>query len=354
MKNAASVVQSAAIIPILANVRMIADGATLDIATSDMDTEYRQAIPLENEAAMAVTVDAKRLATLANSVPTSATITMAEKDGRLTVTSGRSRWQLPILSPEDYPIMPPITQGASIELPGKQLAEAIRRVEWAVSGDRAQPHLQGICFHSEAGSLRLAALMTAGASIVTLSDVAFPGDAESAMLPIKCAGIVASLASGYDGQVRLTWDDRKLRADIGDAVITGKLIDTTFPDYRRMIPDPSKPMVFVPEDVSAALARLEVVMDKNTRGVRIEREEGRIVLASARSGQGAFSEEIPADCTASGATGINSEYLSDAIASIGGDSIEMHQTDPGSHKSVIMFRRVVDDGSLVIVMPLKI
>ena len=92
MKSAAAVTEACNIVPILSNARLMADGDELEIVTSNLDVEFRQRLPLASGGALAVTVDAKRLSTLAAAAPRGSQLAIEAEEGRAIVKSGRSRW----------------------------------------------------------------------------------------------------------------------------------------------------------------------------------------------------------------------------------------------------------------------
>lgn len=350
MKHAASALQSTAIIPILANVRLIADGDTVEITTSDFDTEFRQTLPLVKGGEMATTVDAKRLAMIAGTAPAGAVLTISMTDARLTITAGKSRWVLPILPADDYPVMPVEASAKPLKIGGTELARALRRVQWAISTEKSQPHMAGIYFNAEGKHFRAVAVNTTSMAVAT-TGATFPKDADSVIVPAKYAALLADMAESHgDDTIAVQWNERKIRAEIGSAVLSGKLIDATFPDYRRIIPEFGTPIIFEPAAVSDAIKRVLVITEEKTRSLKIERGDGKIILHASAAATGMSSEEIPADCAAGETTGLNGQQLSEIVAAIGGDSIEMHQSEPGR---AVVFRRVVDDGAFALTMPMK-
>lgn len=351
MKNAASILAATEIIPICANVRLTADGKVLEIVTCDLELEYRQNLPLSAKGEMAATVNAKKLLAIANTAPADAVLGLSLGDGRMTITAGRGRWVLPTLPATDFPTLPVEGLGNDLEIAGTELGKALRRTEWAVYEGRAQLHLQGTYCHAEAGKLRFATANGTSMAIVT-TDTDFPADAPDAMLPAKLADTLASLAVDCEGPVKVAWDDRKLRAQIGDSVLTGKLMETTFPDYRRVIPAlDASPLIADPASIAEALRRIMVVADEKSRCVKLDRAGGKFTIASDSGASGVSDEEVPADCADGFATGINGQFLGELLAAIGGDSIEIHQADA---RAPLLFRRVVDDGAMAIVMPMKL
>lgn len=351
MKNAAGIVATTQMVPILGHVRLEATGDTLEIVTSDLDSEFRQVLPLRQAGGeLATTVEARRLAALAAAADPGSALTLALEGGRLTVKAARSRWVLPVMALQDFPLMPAAELCEPVRLPGKALAEAIGRVAWAVSNEVSKPYLHGVFLNAEDGQLRL---MAGDGNVLTLvaTGAEFPSGAPEVILPTKCARTLGALCGEFDGPVSLAWDDRRLRATIGDVVLTGKLLAETFPNFRRAIPDIVEPVVIDPAGMRAAIRRVQLVEDKKTRAIKIERAAGKLTMSIASAIGGEATEEILTDCPEGHATGFSAPYLDQMLAAIGGDSIELHQADAGSPA---LFRRVVSDGALGIVMPMRI
>ena len=108
MSRAQGVVERRTTIPILSNVLIEADEAKLTFRATDLDIEILEAIPAMVTKAGATTIPAHTLHEIARKLPDGATITLseaAEGEGRLEVSAGRSRFTLPTLPREDFPVM---------------------------------------------------------------------------------------------------------------------------------------------------------------------------------------------------------------------------------------------------------
>lgn len=350
MKKAASILSNATIFPICANVRLVAKGKELEVTTCDLEAEYRQTVPLAAKGEMATTVDAKKLLALASAAPDGSVLNLSLGDNRLTVTAGRGRWTMPVLPVTDFPTLPIETIGPELVIDGEVLGTALHRVEWAIYNGKAQMHLMGIFLHSEGGKVRFASANGSGLAVVTIDDE-FPADAVDAMIAAKFASTLASLAEGCEVPVSLAWDRSKIRASMGDMVLTGKLMEASFPDYRRIIPADSDAVVIDPETVTDALRRVMVISDEKSRCVKLARGTDALTISAIDGIAGSSSEEIPAQCAEAFESGINGQFFASILSSIGGDSIEIHQADA---KAPFLIRRVVDDGAMAIVMPMKI
>ncbi len=351
MKAAASILESTAIVPICGNVRLVANGESLEIATCDLDSEYRQTLPIKKiKDALATTVDAKRLLAIANAAPADAVLNLSLGDGRLTITAGRGRWVISTLPVDDFPAIPVDELGPVLEIAGPDLASAIRRVEWAIYGGKAQPHLMGIWLHNHDGKITLAAAQGSACAVMAL-DLDWPADAVNVMIASKFAGVLADLADGCGGPVKLAWDGRKVRADLGDCVLTGKLVDSQFVEYRRAIPDEGNVAIIDPDSMAEALKRVLILAHEKSRCVKLTRGDSKLTLNASDGGANLSDEEVPSDCTEGHVAGIDGQQLAAILSAIGGDSIEMHQADA---TKPFLFRRTVADGAMAVIMPMRI
>lgn len=355
MKSAARVVESRNTIPILSNVRLIANGDTLEVTTTNLDIEFRQTLPLAQAGELQTTVDAQRLTDLANAAPDGAQITLDLQDGRMVVKAGRSRWQVPVLPAQDFPGLPFADVGGVVEVPGKALSAAIKRVLWAASNEVTRYYLCGFLLNVEQGRLRLTAT-NGHVMVATPLDVAWPADAPEVIVPTKFARLVEAMASDSDHRISVSWDDRMMRIVIGEGVLTGKLIEGSFPDYRRIIPPEDEARFCVdPAALSAAIRRVQIVTgvsgDDKVKSIRISREADRIALHGDNIDGSAGSDEVPAECAAGITAGFSCQYLAEMLERIGGDTIEFHQAEAGSPA---MVRRSVGDGALGVISPRRI
>lgn len=350
MKHAASVVESSQTIPILANVRLVARDGALELTTSDLDCEYRQAIEAEVETAMAVTVDARRLFALAAAAEKKAQLRVEIDGSRVLIKSGRSRWDLPALPATDFPSIPAEGMDAEIELAGPALAAALVRVQWSISTEITRYYLCGALLHAEGGKAALAS--TNGNTLMrVVLEADAPEDAPDCILGSKFTRLLAALC-GDAGKVTLRWSRTKVRATVGAVELTAKAIDGTFPDYRRVIPPlDAEPVALDPASLRGALRRVQLVATEKTRAIKLEREADKIVLGVTSPDGGTAREELPASGPEGHTTGFNAMFLDRMVEAIGGDTIAMHQADAGAPAR---FERVVPDGALCVVMPMRV
>lgn len=361
MRHAAAVTERRNTIPILANVLLVAKGDSLEIATTDLDLQFTQTVPLRTGGDLAITVDSQRLATLAAAVDGGAQISLELKDHRLTVKSGSGRWVLPVLPRDDFPMIVAGNFEASIDLPGSALARAIARVGPAICTEETRYYLNGILLSPD-DERRVRMVATDGHRMMAVTvDAEWPagdsGPAPDVIVPRKFVRTLEKLAAELgEVVVSLAWSASKVRAQIptalGPVTLLSKTIDGSFPDYRRVIPSPQgPPVLFDPAALRGAVRRVALIATEKTRAVKLTRETDKLLLDVTSPDNGTASEEVPADSVAGFATGFNAAYLGDMLEAIGGDTIELHHADAGAPA---LFRRKVPDGALGVLMPMRV
>ncbi len=351
MKLAAQVVEKRNTIPILTNVLIEVDGDGLTLTATDLDLQFRQDIPAAGDGRMAVTIPAHRLAAIVGTLAADASLTISLGEaGRITMTSGRSRWVLATLPREDFPVMPLPKADAALTVSPAALAALIAQVLPFRSTEQTRYYINGPLLHGEAGKVALAAtdghrLMRAGL------DREWPDDAPEIILAPKACQVLALLGE-EKSDLRLSWDASRIVASVGRVSIIAKVIEGTFPDYRRVIGQVvDSPLRVDPEEFRSALTRLLIAGDKPDSAVLIDPTTDGVTLTMRSSDTLAdAAEDVLCEVGDMPATAFNARYLQQILAALGGDTVEFHMIYPGAPMRVV---RSVDDGAIATVMPMR-
>lgn len=249
-------VESRNTIPILATVRLVAEGGRLTATATDLDIQITGGVPCEGD--FAGCLDAKMLSGIVNKL-TGDTVDISDAGGQVVVQAGRSRFKMHTLPIDDFPS---IDVGALPHGFDCDIAAMVGPVRFAISTEETRYYLNGVYLQPES------ATATDGHRLSTrrhesLSD--FPG----VILPSKLVGMLPK------SKVHVDLSDTKVRitagADDGETVIVSKLIDGTFPDYDRVIPkNNDKIVTFDNAELRAAAERVAVAAEQRGRGVRLD------------------------------------------------------------------------------------
>jgi len=362
LSHVQSVVERRNTIPILSNVLIeaSADGLVKIMAT-DLDLQVIESLDAVSvEAAGAITVSAHLLFDIARKLPDGSQVSFETADNRMTVKTGRSRFQLPTLPRDDFPVIAEGDLPTSFEIPAKTLAELIDRTRFAISTEETRYYLNGIFLHvSEEDKPVLKAAATDGHRLARFT-IPRPDGAEGmpdVIVPRKAvAELRKLLEESLDGNVEIDLSASKIRFTLGGEggmVLTSKLIDGTFPDYSRVIPTGNDKLLKLdPKSFYEGVDRVATIATERTRAVKMTLDADKVTLSVTSPDNGTAAEEVPADYRSEPfEIGFNANYLKDILGQIDGDTVELHLADAGAPT---LIRQDEKSPALYVLMPMRV
>lgn len=333
-----SVVERRNTIPILSNVLLRAEGGKLHLTATDMDLEIVEAAPALVETAGATTAPAHTLYDIVRKLPDGAQVELSlNPDGKaLALRAGRSRFQLGCLDVADFPSMTGGEMPSAFELSAGGLRNLIDRTRFAISTEETRYYLNGIYLHAGEfeGAPALRAVATDGHRLARLQAPLPAGAAgmPSVIVPRKTVGELRKLIDEAAEPIAIALSETKIRFSFDDVVLTSKLIDGTFPDYERVIPQGNdKVMEVDTKSFAAAVDRVATIATEKTRAVKLAIGEGQLTLSATSTDQGSATEELEVDYGADPLEiGFNSRYLLDIASQIDSDTARFYMADSGS------------------------
>jgi DNA polymerase-3 subunit beta len=358
LQHMQSVVERRNTIPILSNVLLDASAAKLALTATDLDLWMVEHVAATVEQPGGTTVPAQTLYDIVRKLPDGAEVELStETDGRLLVRAGRSRFHLPSLDREDFPLMPEGDLPHRFSIAAADLRRLIEKTRFAISTEETRYYLTGIYFHAaktDAGSA-LRAVATDGHRLARIETALPKGAAQipGVIVPRKVVTEMYRLIEGADDEVSLSLSDSKIRAEFNGAVLTSKLIDGTFPDYQRVIPSGNDKMLEVDAKAfAAAIDRVSTVSTEKSRAVKIALDKGKATLSASSAENASATEELAVGYEAAGIEiGFNARYLIEILGEIDGESAEFAFADAVSPTIV---RDTTDQGALYVLMPMRV
>ena len=352
-----SVVERRNTIPILSNVLIEAstDG-TIRLMATDLDLQIVEAVQAQVEAAGSITISAHTLFDIARKLPEGSQVSLQAADGKMLIQAGRARFNLSTLPRDDFPIIAEGDLPTSFELPAETLKQIIDKTRFAISTEETRYYLNGIFFHvSEDPAPVLKAAATDGHRLARMT-VARPDGAEGMpdiIVPRKCIAELRKLLDEVEGSVGVSLSATKIRFEVGNAVLTSKLIDGTFPDYNRVIPTANDKLLKIsPRALEEGVDRVATIATEKTRAVKMALDQDKITLSVTSPENGTAAEEVPGDYRAEGfEIGFNARYLLDILGQVSGDTVELHLADAAAPT---LIRENDRSPALYVLMPMRV
>ncbi|MEI8698796.1 DNA polymerase III subunit beta [Mesorhizobium mediterraneum] len=346
-------------IPILSNVLLSAEGATLEMKATDLDLEVTEATPAKVERGGATTVPAHLLYDIVRKLADGAEVMLkTDEDGNaMTVTSGRSSFRLQCLPQSDFPELSAGSFSHIFRLDSVALRGLIEKTQFAISTEETRYYLNGIYLHTHDadGKLKLRSVATDGHRLAR-AEIDAPAGSEGMpgiIIPRKTVSELQKLVDDPDIAVTTELSDTKIRFTIGSVVLTSKLIDGTFPDYQRVIPTGNdKKLIIDRQSFAAAVDRVSTISSERGRAVKLSIGEGQVTLAVNNPDSGSATEELAADYSSDAIEiGFNAKYLLDVAAQLTGTEAKFMLADAGSPT---LIHDMADETTLYVLMPMRV
>lgn len=332
VSQTAKVVNGSARIPIIESLRMVNESHRLTVTATDLDIEIAASMDSDGPDC-AFCVDAKLFSGIVSKAG-SEEITIEVEPGRVLVKSGRSRFTLQTLPVEDFPTMDGGTFDAEFTT---DLAALVAPLQFAISTEETRFYLNGVYLEPTA------ATATDGHRLATVA-ASLP-EFKTVIVPRKTVGLAPK------GEIGVAVSANRIRFTSGDMVLTSKLIDGTFPDYRRVIPANNDKLVTVDRaDFASAAARVATVSDDRGRAVKLD-VAGDCIDLIVR-GDAEATDSVEAEYSGEPVSiGFNSKYLQDVLSVMPNGPVSMALADGGAPA---LFTSAAHEGLRVVLMPVRI
>ena len=357
--QAQSVVERRNTIPILGNVLIEAEGDEVKFRATDLDIEVVDRAPAQVQRPGATTVSAVTLHEIVRKLPDGALVTLSDDgaSGRLEVEAGRSRFSLATLPKEDFPVMASSEYTANFAAPAPVLRRLFDKSKFAISTEETRYYLNGVYMHvaeAEDGPV-LRCVATDGHRLARI-DAPLPDGAEDmpgVIVPRKTVGELRKLLDDDDAEIAVSVSETKVRFATPDITLTSKVIDGTFPDYARVIPQGNTRRLEVDaSEFAQAVDRVATVSSERSRAVKMQLDEDRLVLSVNAPDSGAAEEELG---VAYGderlEIGFNAKYLLEIAGQVDRENAVFLFNSSGDPT---LMREGDDSSAIYVVMPMRV
>ncbi len=357
--QAQSVVERRNTIPILANVLIEAEGNTASFRATDLDIEVVDKAPAQVERPGATTVSAVTLHEIVRKLPDGALVLLTDDgaSGRLTVEAGRSNFSLATLPKEDFPVMASSEYDTNFSAPAPMLRRLFDKSKFAISTEETRYYLNGVYMHVATGDTGqvLRCVATDGHRLARI-DAPLPQGAEGmagVIVPRKTVNELRKLLDNDEMTIAVSVSETKVRFATPDITLTSKVIDGTFPDYTRVIPQGNTRKLEVDAtEFAQAVDRVATVSSERSRAVKLSLDEDRLILSVNAPDSGAAEEELSvAYSDEKLEIGFNAKYLLEIAGQVDRENAVFLFNSSGDPT---LMREGDDTSAVYVVMPMRV
>ena len=241
--------------------------------------------------------------------------------------------------------------------PASVLRRLFDKSKFAISTEETRYYLNGVYMHvastDDGPVLRCAA--TDGHRLARV-DAPLPEGADGmvgVIVPRKTVGELRKLLDDDDQAIAVSVSETKVRFATPDITLTSKVIDGTFPDYMRVIPQGNtRKLVVDAAEFAKAVDRVATVSSERSRAVKLSLDEDRLILSVNAPDSGAAEEELGVAYSDEPLEiGFNAKYLLEIASQVDRENAVFLFNSSGDPT---LMREGDDESAIYVVMPMRV
>ena len=295
------------------------DSAT-ELRATDMEIGLRVPLTAEVMSPGAAVLPARLLLDVARSLPAEQlTMELRGSEQDVELICGPATFHLRTLRTEDFPTLPEPTAETRIALPAEAFVQTVSRVARSASRDETRPVLTGILMSAAGQELRMVATDSYRLSIKeTQLEAPLPKGFE-VNVPARALQELARIAGHAEHEeLRVTVRQNQILFEVGRIVLSSRLIDGQFPNYRQLVPDTFEHELKVSATEIADVVRRVSLLAQKTAPLRLAFKAGELTVSSQTPDVGEARESLPVAFQGEPIEiGFNPEFLRDGVEAIG-------------------------------------
>lgn len=346
-------------VPILNNIKIDCRGNQLYLTATDMDLFATSVCSVKGEQDYVTTVPGQLLFDIVKKAPDGAELKLEYNDEKksLTISQGSSKFKLPCLEADSFPV---ISEGGSVsstKLPAKSLASLIEKVRFAVSSDETRYYLNGIFMHTAEQSLKSVATDGYKLALYSIEQPENFEFSEGVILPRKCINEVKRIIDLNPNleAVEIIFSQNKAKFIFGSTILISKLIDGKFPDYVKVIPTGNDKAIKVDKKtlVHTVDRIATIVNEEKNKLIKLMFANNKLTV-QAQTSNGGFADEslaIDYDYEAELEIGFNPYFLLEALNQMESAEVIL---DLKNASSPVIIRDSENNKLFCILMPMRV
>ncbi len=309
------------LIPALECIYFKAENSIITVTGYDLAKGVRTKTDINIEEDGELLLNAQKFISIIKTLPEGIVEISVDKDYKVTITSGRIKFEILGLPVEGYPSIPELKGDKSFKIPKGILKKLCQQLLFSVSIDEKRPVLTGINF--EINSEKMTLVSCDGFRVSIRHENVKCEEFIKFIVPGRTLSELLKLLDDSDEEIMIELTNKHIIMHFDNISFFSRLVEGDYIDYLRPIPKDTTVEVKVNLDaLISSCERASLVIDERIKSpVRMTIDEHGIII-SCNTVNGNVWDEIPAAVTGGKIEiGFNNKYLLDSLraASLSGD-----------------------------------
>ncbi len=292
-----SIIGSRSMLPILGNMMMKAEEGTLQLTTTDLEIRITTSAEAQVDEPGETTVPARKLAALVSCFTGDTVEFSVTENNHMRIHCGSSNFTLLGLSSVDFPEMVSFEAIRELKIKEADFKRMLSSISYAVSPDDSRKVLTGVLLTTSNNFATLVATDGKRLAMQEKNLEFIDGTDGEAIVPLKAANEVRRLLEN-DGVLTIKIGEKQCRFEGASFVLTTKLIEGNYPNFRQVIPTNFSRTIEV--DTATLLAKIETVsqvLSDSSSYIILSFGENELNLLASSSEIGEGSDQVAIEYT---------------------------------------------------------
>ena len=345
-------------LPILSNILIEAKDNTLTLSSTDMDISIIEKIDCNVLEDGSTTINSQILYDIVRKIDDNSEIEIISNDGKLlTLRADGSRFSLACLPKEDFPIIDQDNLGNTIKINSKIIFKLIDKTKFAISNEETRYFLNGLYFNitKDKSNSILTLVGTDGHRLAKFSHN-IEGNIDQVsgvIIPKKTIYELCKLLSEIDKDIHISISSNKIIFKIDDIIFISKLIDGSFPDYKRVIPNNNSNILKINREILlSAVDRVSTIANEKSPVIKFKLLQNVLNLNTINNESSTASEDLEINYNGDEIEiGFNSKYIMDILNNLEDEEIVINLKD---NTSPVIALENSNSNLVYVLMPMRV
>tara|TARA_B100000963_G_scaffold294683_1_gene265358 strand:+ start:33 stop:1148 length:1116 start_codon:yes stop_codon:yes gene_type:complete len=345
-------------LPILSNILIEAENNILTLSSTDMDISIIEKIDCNVLEDGSTTINSQILYDIVRKIDDNSEIEIISNDGKmLTLRADGSRFSLACLPKEDFPIIDQDNSGNTIKINSQIIFKLIDKTKFAISNEETRYFLNGLYFNitKDHNNSVVTLVGTDGHRLAKFShniedDI---DQVSGVIIPKKTIYELSKLLVEKDQNVLISISSNKIVFTIGNIIFISKLIDGSFPDYKRVIPKDNSNILKINRDILlSAVDRVSTIANEKSPVIKFKLLQNVLNLNTINNESSTASEDLKINYNGDEIEiGFNSKYIMDIVNNLEDEEISINLKD---NTSPIIALENSNSNLVYVLMPMRV
>jgi DNA polymerase-3 subunit beta len=315
----------------LSGVQVVAEGGRIELRATDMEIGLR--VPVEGEVVRdgAIVLPGRLLVDVVRALPgSSVSLELRPAEQDVEIRAGSATFHIRTLRLEDFPPLPEAGEDERVQVPASAFVETVQKVARSASRDETRPVLTGILVSAAGDELRMVATDSYRLSVKETKLEEPLASSFEANVPARALQELARIVGQGDAEtLSVAVRTNQVIFEAGGVVLSSRLIDGQFPNYRQLLPDQyDHELQLAGPEITDVVRRISLLAQKNAP-LRLAFREGELTVSARTPDVGEASETLPVPFSGESLEiGFNPDFLRDGLEAVESGNVVLKLISP--------------------------